>query len=403
VNDANQRVWVSPIHFIDIDWRYQDHRFCRDSVEEVERKDPDTWLFHSPVFTLLEGQEQNQTYLDLAMENNPITWTPGEDGDPNANLSIPVNSTETTYDPQLVLKPPTNEGKVRTFHPKPAGYTATADAIKWEIYRDEKQKALKGIKFHIMCLGDFSALGEGYEMDNEERYGFIPYLHAMLRRRENFDDEAIAHDFIGSQKTGFIGDVGHEIYPKARKWAEVTGWASGTEFFKRPIGKVIPIMMGAKDLQNQRPISDICNDVNDLLDAIYKADDKAVVLLGSVPMMGDTIDDGSEFWGAQRAIIQFNGELAKIANYETRARNRKVTFVHLSATQRKRVNNNPYVPNKEGYHRIAFDFLNGLLHTNERGFFNGDEWTTAAAIPNTPSYNLKPLVDNESTNGVKCH
>lgn len=160
--------------------------------------------------------------------------------------------------------------------------------------------------------------------------------------------------------------------------------------------------MGAKDLQNQRPISEILDDVNEQLNAIYKVDKKAVVLLGSVPMMGDPIDDGSEFWGAQRAILQFNSELAKIANYDTRARNRKVVFVHLSATQRKRVKNNPYVPNKEGYQRIAFDFLNGFLQANERGFFNGDEWTTAAEIADTP-YNLKLLVDNEATDGVKCH
>ncbi|KAJ4375391.1 hypothetical protein N0V83_002478 [Neocucurbitaria cava] len=149
-------------------------------------------------------------------------------------------------------------------------------------------------------------------------------------------------------------------------------------------------------------VNDILPHVHWLLAEVWRFDPTATVLLASVPMMGYPQDDGSEWFVAQKSIIEFNAQLAQIANYYAR-HGRKIVYVHLSATQRFRLKLNPYVPNPEGYHRIAYDFLNGLIQANERGFFDGDEWNANAANVERPSYELQPLHDNEVTNGIKCH
>lgn len=96
-------------------------------------------------------------------------------------------------------------------------------------------------------------MGEGYEFTTPGRYGFIPYLQAILRHSDNFDHKPVVHTFMGSQKSGSIGDVGHEIYPHGKWYGQIARWAASTEEFQESVGKVVPIMMGAKDLQNQRP------------------------------------------------------------------------------------------------------------------------------------------------------
>jgi hypothetical protein len=138
-----------------------------------------------------------------------------------------------------------------------------------------------------------------------------------------------------------------------------------------------------------------------VLKEVWRFDPSATILLASVPMMGDPQDDGSEFHAAQKAIIDFNARLAAISNYWAR-HGRKIVFVHLSATQKLRIDNNPYVANPEGYHRIAHDLLNGLIQANERGFFDGDLWDAKVSNDGSPSYELLPLKDNQVTNGIKC-
>lgn len=405
INESNQQIWVSPVHFVNTDWRFQDHRFCREGVDEVDDKNDDTWFYHAPQ-KLFGNPDQlsNQTYMDLASRRYGFTWRPGRDGYPPLDLTVPVDAPQPPIDPQGPIGGVTTEQKVRTFHPKPAGFKAVEQGILYEFDQAERLERFgtQHIPLQIMCIGDFSAAGDKSDPTAEVRYGFLPYLHAILRRRENFGDRAIAHIFIGTQTTGLTGDLHHEIYPEGRRWSDVTGWTSGTRYFTQTKGKLIPIMMGAKDLERQRNIGEILKDVHELLDKIYDADEQAVVLLASVPVPGDPSDDGSVFSGAQRAAMELNAELAKVVNFHARSKNRKIVYVHLTATHRKRIHDNPWVPSKEGYQRIAFDFLNGILQAHERGFLESPIDISEDKF-NVPNYNLKPLVDNEVTNGVKCH
>lgn len=53
---GEMQTFVSPIHWVDMDWKYMDHRFCRDSVKEPNRDDEETWIFHAPAMPLIESQ-----------------------------------------------------------------------------------------------------------------------------------------------------------------------------------------------------------------------------------------------------------------------------------------------------------------------------------------------------------
>lgn len=401
--DREMRTFVSPVHWVNVDWKYIDHRFCRDGVKEPARDEADTWLWHLPKFVLNPDQENNQTYLDVVMERYPFTWQPGSPGEPQLNINHTSQSEEPLFNPEDPMHLLANENMVRTFHPTPAGFAAEVDELKATLYRRNNQKRLSDKRFSILCIGDFSALGEGYDFVDPQRYGFIAYLKAELDHAENFDNRPVTNDFIGSQRTSFSNDIGHEIYPHGRYYRQIAHWAASTSEFQTNIGKVVPIMMGAKDLQNGTPVDEILGHVHWLLAEIWRFDQTATVLLASTLMVGDPQDDGSEWYLAQQRVIEYNAQLAQIANYYARKDRRSIVYIHLSASQIFRSKQNPHVADPRGYQIIAHDFLNGMIQANDRGFFNGAQWDASVMNIKRPSYELKALKDNEVTDGIKCH
>ncbi|KAF2871847.1 hypothetical protein BDV95DRAFT_606418 [Massariosphaeria phaeospora] len=399
---GDMRMYVSPIHFIDLDWRYMNHRFCTDGVKEPARKNVDTWFFHAPLNPLIPGQENNETYLEEVMKLYPLTWQPGRPGEPEFDASGTGDSEDTPFDPNNPAHLLASEKITKTFHPKPPGFNAEKDGVMYELYRRNHQRQLSDKSLNILCIGDFSAFGEGYEYITPDRYGFIPYLQSILMHSDNFDNKPVRHKFTGSQKTGYAGDVGHEIYPSGKFYKDIARKAASSFEFQQAIGKVVPIMMGAKDMQLGRSVDDVLPEIHWLLSKIWAYDKSAVVLLLSVPMMGDPTDDGHEWWPVQRKIIEFNAQLAQIANYYATRDKRSIVYVHASAPPSLRIEHNPWIADSEGYHRIAYDVLSGLVQANERKFFDGDDWK-ADNIDETPGYELKPLKDKEVTNGIKCH
>jgi hypothetical protein len=401
--DREVRTFVSPVHWVNVDWRYMDHRFCRDGVKEPNREDTNTWFWHLPKIPLKADQENNQTYLDLVMERYPFTWEPGRSGKPQLNPNPISESEERPFDPEDPVHLLASERIVRTFHPTPNGFAAEVEELKATLYRRQNQRKLSDKRFSILCIGDFSAFGEGYDFVDPQRYGFISYLKGELDHAENFNNKPVTNDFIGSQRTGYSGDVGHEIYPHGRWYRQIAHWAASTSEFQASLGKVVPLMMGAKDLQNGTPVDEILGHVHWLLAEIWKFDKTATVLLASAPMMGYPEDDGSEWYFAQKRVIEYNAQLPQISNYYTQKDRRKIVYVHLSASQIYRTKHNPYVANPLGYQIMAHDFLNGMIQANERGFFDGDQWDASVTNTERPSYELKPLKDNEVTDGIKCH
>jgi len=239
--DKEVRTFVSPVHWVNVDWRYMDHRFCRDVVTEPERTNAETWFWHLPKVPLKSNQESNQTYLDLVLERYPFTWEPGRPGKPQLSSDSAISSEEPPFDPEDPVHLLMNENIVKTFHPTPNGFTAEVDELKATLYRRQNQRKLSDKRFSILCIGDFSALGEGYDHRDPQRYGFIPYLKKEPDHAANFDNRPVMNDFIGLQRTGYTNDVGHEIYPQGRWYMETARWAASTREFQAKIGKVIPI------------------------------------------------------------------------------------------------------------------------------------------------------------------
>jgi lysophospholipase L1-like esterase len=368
------------VQFVDMDWKYLDHRFCREGIKEPT-DDPDTWFFHLKIFgsngqsEFDESQKDNETYID---EISSMTWTPGKNGEPPFDENDPVQVEN-------------EETRTRTFHPKPAGFKAEAKNLIDMLYEDTLQTGLAGKHMYFLCIGDVTSLGEHRGFRAETRFGYIPYLDKILNRQGNFDGE-LRHQFIGREGGQYAGDYFHEIYPWASSLGQIATAAVGSPFLHNPLLRgriVVPIMLGAKDLMLGRKVDDVLPELHWLLKEIWKADDRAVVLLATIPMMGDFDDEGDEFWPLQRAAIEWNAKIAALVNYYARKEKRPIVKVHMSTTQREHIDNNIYIPNAHGYRRMAFDWLSGLVQANERHFFDGDRWKME--IPPFASYDLDEI------------
>lgn len=335
------------VQFVDMDWKYLDHRFCREGVSEPAHEDPDTWFYHFQFFGadgkggFDESQTDNRIYIESLM-----TWTPGRNDAP------PFDE----HDPVQVQG---EEARTRTFHPKPAGFQAEADNLVDALYENIRQTGLAGKNMFIMCVGDITSLGEHLGFQAETRFGYLPYPDRILNRHGNFHGEVI-HRFVGSQGGEYTGDYEHEIYPWASSLREIAPRVARSGTLGHPIMKgrmVIPMMLGAKDLLLGRKVDDILLELHWLLKEIWYKDEKAVVLIATLPMIGEMNDEGDEFWPLQRAIIEWNANIANIVNYYARKEKRPIVKVHTSTTQKEHIKQNIYIPNNESYRRMAYDWL----------------------------------------------
>ncbi|KAF2680365.1 hypothetical protein K458DRAFT_434464 [Lentithecium fluviatile CBS 122367] len=374
--------FYTAIHFVDMDWRYLDHRFCREGIHEPDEHH-DTWFFHLKILGSNEdpievdmSQKDNETYID---ELIPMTWTPGKNGDAPFDENDPI---------QVENK----ETQTRTFHPKPDGFRAETKALVDMLYQDELQTGLAGKGMFLMCVGDITSLGEHVGFDAETRYGYLPYLDHILNRWANFGGQ-LRHRFIGRNHGYYGGDYDSEIYPFVESLGHLAGRMRTNPLLTHPIYQgriVIPMMVGAKDLLMGRKVDDMLPEMHWMLQEIWSKDKNAVVLLATIPMIGEQNDRGDEFWPLQRAVIEWNSRLAALVSYYARKEKRPIVKVHISTTQKEHIKQNLYIPNKEGYQRMAYDWLAGLVQANERGFFDGDRWTmqTLEDLQNTKEEEL---------------
>lgn len=372
---------LTAVQFVDMDWTFLDHRFCRDGVKEPDADNKETWFFHLQIFgsndqpKFDESQKDNETYVD---EFIPMTWTPGRNGEPpfDENDPIQVENEET---------------RTRTFHPKPDGFRAETENLINTLYQFTRQKGLAGKNMFFICIGDITSLGEHRGFRSRTRFGYIPYLDKILNNNGNFGGE-LRHNFIGREGGQYSGDYRHEIYPWASSLGDIAAAVAASPHLSNPLlqGRmVIPIMVGAKDLMLGRKVDDILPDLHSLLRNIWTKDSHAVVLLATIPMMGDLSDNGDEFWPLQRAVIEWNARIAALVNYYARKENKPIVKVHMSTTQKEHIDANIYIPNRFGYRRMAFDWLLGLVQANERHYFDADRWKME--IPPFASYDLEEI------------
>jgi hypothetical protein len=115
------------------------------------------------------------------------------------------------------------------------------------------------------------------------------------------------------------------------------------------------MMVGAKDLLIGRKVDDMLLELQRFLTGIWVEDDHAVVLLDTIPMIGELNDNGDEFWPLQRSVIEWNARLAGLVNFYAQSEKRPIVKVHISTTQKEYINQNIYISNAEGYQCMAYD------------------------------------------------
>lgn len=377
--------WSVAVEWVDMDWKYKDHRFCREGVVEPDYDNPDTWFYHLPRIPIAEGDNQSSI------------WEVGPDFNPDNETALGVT-----------------ERQIRTFHPKPAGFTAEKKELEFKLYEDMHLSSLPDKQFLIVCIGDFLSLGRHRSLGSEVRYGYLGYLHRIFNIGRNFGGiRKIRHRFIGSQTTRYSGDLHHEIYPDAPTVGKLAIAATrshaiqGPEFFGR---KVVLIMAGERDLTMGRKAKDVIVELDWMLTEIWKADKAAVVLLATLPMPGYRDDQGSEFYPLQREFISYNAHIAALCSHMGKANGRPIVKVHTTTTQREHLPGNPNVPDQHGYHRMARDFMTGFLQAKHRGYFDDpkfnaprdDDELRDELRDKEPIYDLEPVKDEEKGYTI-CH
>ncbi|KAF2462618.1 uncharacterized protein BDR25DRAFT_320616 [Lindgomyces ingoldianus] len=101
--------YFTAIDWVNVDWVYTGHRFCREGVNEPNYKDPDTWFYYLPIPRALDG---NCSEVEVGEAIEKFTWEPDEPGEYTWNLD----------DPSSLGDLGDKVNWVRTFHPN---YTMT--------------------------------------------------------------------------------------------------------------------------------------------------------------------------------------------------------------------------------------------------------------------------------------
>ncbi|ORY07658.1 hypothetical protein BCR34DRAFT_631030 [Clohesyomyces aquaticus] len=317
-------------YWVDSDWRYNNHRFCRPGVKEP-KNDPETWFFHLPWVLridendeegILQSLDHNASISDDNTANaimDDFTWTPELQDDPNKRSD--------------------SAWLTKTFHPKPDGFASSANFDLFKFYYHEELDKLIKKRFLIMCVGDYLSLGKNVDPQNPDRYGYVSQLHGLLRYGATFHHdpwwEGISHAFVGSRGDDYEGDFRREIYSMYDSIRQVTDALLGSPWNKREGGKIVPVMVGHCELMMGRNPEDIIGNVRYLLDTIWRHDRDAVVLLAQVPI------------------------------------------IRTSATTNEHLQDDRQYLTRFGYHRIAWDFLEGIALASYRGFFEGGKWANA--------------------------
>lgn len=322
------------VDFVDPDWKYNNHRFCRQGVKEVDGDNKDTWFYHLPLIPLSDNQNPNQTFDDFFTK---------------------VASVET----------------VRIFHPKPAGHAATRDLMFWKLTYPNQIAKLAKKYLYIMCVGDVISLGRhSPPHGNKDRYGYLPYLKAIFGTRRYFGGESPNGMFLSREGRIYDGDVPYEIYPDDD--IQTIHWKMNTSPYLTVQNKIIPIILGTKDLWfNQDEIDVIGNRLRDLLNMIHTADSNDVILLAQIPMIGWK-DDGTNLSGLQRRAIEYNAYIAGLV-IELATAGWRIHKVHLTTITREHreddePSNDHFIPNGFGYRRMAYDWLEAFSIVNDRGW-----------------------------------
>ncbi|KAF2265191.1 hypothetical protein CC78DRAFT_567765 [Lojkania enalia] len=382
----NGPFWSTYVDWVDVDWKYNNHRFCRQGVDEPDQENEDTWFFHLP-WPISFDDDDDPKIVD-SLSN--FTWTPGVPSEDDVTVSAL---------PYWLMK---------AFHPKEAGFAQSSNLHLFKLYYQEALAELPKKKFIIMCVGDYLSLGRNANPGNTDRLGYLPHLHRLLDDARIFNygqtgGPSVTHVFSGTRGGDYQGDLTHEIYPNDDSIKVIANAIAKSWVNFVPVGKVIPVMIGHAELLQGREPKDIIESVRYLLFILFRWDTDAIVLLSQVPMYG-LPHDGKDFYPMQKRFIEYNALLAGLVTEYSEA-GRKIVKVHTSTTTKEHLTNDRQFPSRTGNERIARDFLEGMVLAQRRKFFEGAKWDNEGfealeAPPDLPAPAdgkqecLQPIPDN---------
>lgn len=184
---ANSADVASFVRFSNQDEQYNGHRFCRAGVTEPDRNNPTTWFFNllsdrdtsAGVSATDDATVTSQNFAStFHVDPNTCNPSPTTVGQGEFLDDLPCGIAKAIADGQAdnsTLWPALAEAIQKTFHPRIAGFAATADQVDFDLIYElpsANETGLHGENLRIMALGDNLGFLNGGDGDffNVNRY-----------------------------------------------------------------------------------------------------------------------------------------------------------------------------------------------------------------------------------------
>lgn len=250
----------------------------------------------------------------------------------------------------------------------------------------------------IIVAGDSIPYGSG-DPRSPLYEGFIPHLSSILRDRELFPG-GVSHQFFGSQHGPYGNWHNHECYPGAKLDDLYQHYRISLDM--KAQNKIVLLTAGTYDVMESGDDFDaavLVRKLRNIIELLYDMDRDAVIFVAQIPMVGSN-DDGHYFATLQRRIIAYNAEIAAMVN-ELRTRNNwRIMKIHITSTTYEHYENSFTLPTNFGYTRIAYDFLQGLVLADSKGWLEGLRKKDQPPQPEFPE--LLPTPSGAPTKSVSC-
>lgn len=342
-------------------------------MNEPDRDNRDTWFFHYKLPLTTNEDKVTQQQFDDDIKNY---------GDPKKAEDTPTRV-------------------VRTFHPKSAGHQAARDFMFFKLNYNSIMADPNGLQskhLDIVVAGDSIPFASA-DPRSPIYEGFIPHLSSILRDRTLFPN-GVGHDFLGSQQAPYLTSHQHECYPGARLDDLYQHYRVSLDM--KLINKVILLSAGTYDVMESGDdfsATTLVGKLRNIIELLFSMDSGAVIFVAQIPMVGSN-DDGHFFATLQRRVIEYNAEIAAMVNELRTQKKRRIMKIHTTATTYDHYENSFTLPSAFGYERIAYDFLQGMVIANNKGWL--EQFGPRKKEPGPEFPEVIPTPTGAPTKSVSC-
>jgi hypothetical protein len=349
---------VSFIDWVDVDTVYNGDRFCREGVEEPDRKNDDTWFFHLGEGHLKDSSDDNATTQ---------VWP---------------------------------EWMAETFHPKSAGHGASKDLIYLKTKLEVFARRLSGHTDHpfgkyVWMIGDEICYAS--QRHDSDIYGsYRTALHNFMLDPHFFGWDRFDSD-QGGFRTFFLGQrIGtgsrHDCY-KGAQISDIHDKIRNAPQHLEAQNKIVILSVGLMDVFLGYDLDKAHRKISNMLHTIFDNDPTAVVLLTHLPMFGIQEQGRSlERKKVLQLVVEFNARLSGLANYFRTRYNRRVLKVSTPLTTWHK--QSVFMPNRRGYNVMAWAIAEQLVFAASMDWvvndYDQNPREPGPAIPGPPKPNLTP-------------